>query len=135
GVQPGAGAIRAAGARVLPARALGLVYVGAIARLTRAGLLDVLGQDFVRTARAKGLGPGRVLGKHALRLGIVPVMTYLGPAAASLVTGSIVVESIFQIPGLGAYFIHSVADRDYPVLCGITVFYCAIVVLLNLAVD
>jgi oligopeptide transport system permease protein len=122
-------------ARLLPAATLGLVYLGAIARLTRAGLLETIGADFSRTARAKGLSERAIIWKHSLRLGILPVVTYLGPATASLISGSIVVETIFQVPGLGAAFIHSVTDRDYPVLCGIMVFYCIFVVALNLLVD
>jgi ABC-type dipeptide/oligopeptide/nickel transport system permease component len=109
--------------------------MGTIARLTRSGMLETIRQDYVRTARAKGLSEARVIVKHALRLGILPVVTYLGPATAYLITGSIVIESIFQVPGLGFYFISSVTDRDYPVLCGIMVFYCLFLVLLNLAVD
>jgi oligopeptide transport system permease protein len=120
---------------ILPAATLGLVYMGVIARLTRAGMLETIRQDYVRTARAKGLSERRVVWKHAFRLGVLPVVTYLGPAAATLITGSIVVETIFQVPGLGFYFIASVTDRDYPVLAGIMVFYCSFLVLLNLAVD
>jgi oligopeptide transport system permease protein len=120
---------------VLPALTLGVVYLGTIARLTRGGLLDALGQDFIRTARAKGLPERRVLWKHALRAGIAPVVTYLGPATAAMISGSFVVEKIFQIPGLGTYFITSISDRDYPVLTGVFVFYAALIVLLNLAVD
>ncbi|HKA88331.1 MAG TPA: ABC transporter permease, partial [Haliangiales bacterium] len=108
---------------------------GAIARLTRGGLVDALAQDYVRTARAKGLGEPAVIGRHALRVAIVPVLTYLGPATAGLVTGSVVVESIFEIPGLGFSFVSSVQDRDAPVLLGVTVFYCLLVLLANLAVD
>jgi ABC-type dipeptide/oligopeptide/nickel transport system permease component len=106
-----------------------------IARLTRGGLLDVLGQDFVRTARAKGLPEHRVVGRHALRLGIAPVVTFLGPAIAAMISGSFVVERIFQVPGLGTYFITSVTERDYPVVTGVFVFYAALLVVLNLAVD
>jgi oligopeptide transport system permease protein len=120
---------------VLPAITLGLIYTGAIARLTRAGLLDVLGQDYVRTARAKGLAERAVVWRHALRLGVVPAVSYLGPAAAALISGSIVVEKIFEVPGLGFYFVASIVDRDYPVLTGVFVFYVAIVVALNLVVD
>jgi oligopeptide transport system permease protein len=120
---------------VLPSITLGLLYTGAIARLTRGGMLEVLGQDFIRTARAKGLGELRVIGKHALRLGVLPVVTYLGPATAALISGSFVVERIFQIPGLGFYFISSIADRDYPVLTGVFVFYVTLLVALNLVVD
>ena len=120
---------------VLPAITLGGVYLATIARLTRGGLLDVLDQDFVRTARAKGLTERRVIARHALRLGIAPVVTYLGPAVAALISGSFVVEKIFQIPGLGTYFITSVAERDYPVVTGVFVFYAALLAVLNLAVD
>ena len=120
---------------VLPAITLGLVYVGTIARLTRGGLIDVLDQDFVRTARAKGLPEHRVIARHALRVGITPVVTYLGPATAAMISGSFVVERIFQIPGLGTYFITSVLERDYPVVTGVFVFYAVLLVVLNLAVD
>jgi oligopeptide transport system permease protein len=120
---------------VLPAIALGLVYLGSVARLTRGGLLEVLDQDFIRTARAKGLPERCVLWKHALRAGIAPVITYLGPATASLIAGSFVIERIFQIPGLGTYFIQSIADRDYPVLTGVFVLYAVLIAGLSLIVD
>lgn len=123
------------GGYVLPALTLGLIYTGAIARLVRGGMLDVLPQDFVRTARAKGLAEWRVMWKHALRLGVLPVVTYLGPATAALISGSFVVEKIFSVPGLGFYFVSSVADRDYPVLTGVFVFYAAFLVALNLVGD
>ncbi len=120
---------------ILPALTLGMIYIGTIARLARGGMLETLGQDFVRTARAKGLPERVVVWKHALRLGILPVVTYLGPATAAMISGSFVVEKIFQIPGLGTYFVNSIAERDYPVLTGVFVFYAALLVLLNLAVD
>jgi oligopeptide transport system permease protein len=120
---------------ILPAITLGTIYLGTIARLTRGGMLDVLDHDFIRTARAKGLPEHRVIAKHALRVGITPVVTYLGPASAAMISGSFVVEKIFQIPGLGTYFITSVADRDYPVVTGVFVFYAVLLVVLNLAVD
>ncbi|HSS01765.1 MAG TPA: ABC transporter permease [Kofleriaceae bacterium] len=120
---------------ILPAITLGAIYLGAIARLTRGGMIDALGHDFIRTARAKGLPERAVIARHALRIGILPVVTYLGPAAATMISGSFVVEKIFQIPGLGTYFITSVAERDYPVVTGVFVFYAALLVLLNLAVD
>jgi ABC-type dipeptide/oligopeptide/nickel transport system permease component len=120
---------------IMPAATLGLIYMGTIARLTRSGMLETIGQDYIRTARAKGLSERQVVWKHALRLGILPVVTFLGPATAYLITGSIVIETIFQVPGLGFYFISSVADRDYPVLAGVMVFYCLFLVLLNLLVD
>jgi oligopeptide transport system permease protein len=120
---------------ILPALTLGMIYIGTIARLTRGGMLETLGQDFVRTARAKGLPERTVVWKHALRVGIVPVVTYLGPATAAMISGSFIVEKIFQIPGLGTYFINSIATRDYPVLTGVFVFYATLLVLLNLVVD
>lgn len=120
---------------VLPALTLGAIYLAAVARLARGGLAEALGQDFIRTARAKGLPERTVLWKHALRAGITPVVTYLGPATAAMISGSFVVEKIFQIPGLGTYFITSITDRDYPVLTGVFVFYATLIVLLNLAVD
>jgi len=127
--------IDAAASYVLPAITLGMIYLGTIARLARGGMLDTLHQDFVRTARAKGLPERIVVAKHALRVGIVPVVTYLGPATAAMISGSFVVEKIFQIPGLGSYFINSITDRDYPLLTGVFVFYATFLVLLNLAVD
>ncbi len=120
---------------ILPAATLGMIYMGVIARLARSGLLETLHQDYIRTARAKGLDENKVVWKHAFRLGMMPVVTYLGPAAAALVTGSFVVEQIFQIPGLGFYFIASIADRDFPLLIGLLVFYSMGLVLLNLIVD
>jgi oligopeptide transport system permease protein len=120
---------------VLPAITLGFVYLGTIARLARGGMLDALGADFVRTARSKGLPERTVVWKHALRVGVQPVVTYLGPATAALISGSFVVEKIFQIPGLGASFIDSITERDYPVLTGVFVFYAVLLVALNLAVD
>lgn len=118
-----------------PATVLGMIYAGTIARLARAGMLETLGQDYVRTARAKGVSERAVVWKHALRVGVTPVVSYLGPATAGLISGSFVVEKIFQIPGLGFYFVDSVASRDYPVLTGLLVFYVAFLVALNLLVD
>ena len=120
---------------ILPAMTLGLIYMGVIARLARSGMLETVRQDYIRTARAKGLSERKVIWKHAVRLGLMPVLTYLGPATAALITGSFVVEKIFQIPGLGFYFIASVTERDYPILSGVLVFYSIFLVLLNLAVD
>jgi oligopeptide transport system permease protein len=120
---------------LLPAFTMGLIYTGTIARLTRAGMLETLSQDFVRTARAKGLTERAVVWRHAVRLGVVPVVTYLGPAMAGMIAGSFVIEQIFQIPGLGFYFVASVGDRDYNVLTGMLVFYVAVLVVLNLVSD
>lgn len=127
--------IDGASSYVLPALSLGLVYAGVIARLVRAGLLEALDQEPIRTARAKGLSEAAVLLRHAGRLGAAPVVTYLGPATAALLTDSFVVEKIFQVPGLGYYFVASIGDRDYPVLTGVFVFYAALVMLANLLAD
>ncbi|MGE0867857.1 MAG: ABC transporter permease [Kofleriaceae bacterium] len=123
------------GSYILPAISLGLVYLGTVARLARGGMIETLSHDYIRTARAKGLSERAVVWKHALRLGVVPVVTYLGPATATMISGSFVVEKIFQVPGLGTYFIKSIADRDYPVLTGVFVFYAVLLVVLNLVVD
>jgi len=120
---------------IMPATVLGLIYTGVIARLSRGSLLETLSQDYIRTARAKGLSERVVVWKHAMRLGVVPVVTYLGPAAASLISGSFVVEKIFGVPGLGSYFVTSITDRDYPVLTGLLVFYVIFLVVLNVVVD
>jgi len=121
--------------RILPAITLGLLYAAYIARLTRGGMLEILSQDFIRTARAKGASNLRVILKHALRGGLVPVVSYLGPAVAGLVTGSFVVESIFQIPGLGRYFVNAAFNRDYTMVLGAVLFYASLIVLFNLIVD
>ena len=120
---------------VLPGTTLGLIYTGTVARLARGGMLEVLNQDYIRTARAKGLSERAVVWRHGLRLGLLPVVTYIGPATAALLSGSFVVEKVFQIPGLGFYFINSTVDRDYTMLGGVMVFYVAILVLMNFLVD
>ena len=120
---------------ILPGAALGMIYMGVIARLSRGGMLEILRQDYIRTARAKGLPERAVVWKHGVRLGLMPVVTYLGPAAAHLVAGTFVIEKIFQLPGLGFYGVASIADRDYPLLCGVLVFYSVFLVVLNLLVD
>jgi oligopeptide transport system permease protein len=121
--------------RVLPAVTLGLANAAAIARLTRGGMLEVLGQDFIRTARAKGASELRVVVRHALRGGLIPVVSYLGPAAAGILTGAFAVERIFQIPGLGREFVTSAFNRDYPLVVGTVVLYAAAIILFNLLVD
>jgi len=120
---------------VMPSLVLGMIYMGTIARLARGSMLEILSQDFVRTARAKGLRERVVLWKHAARLGVVPVVTYLGPATATLISGSFVVEKIFGVPGLGGFFVDSITNRDYPVLAGVLVFYVLFLVVLNTVVD
>ena len=120
---------------ILPSVTLAGPYVAYIARLMRSSLLEVLGQDFVRTARAKGLGDSTVLYKHALKVAILPVVSFLGPLAANLLTGSIVVEAIFNIPGAGGFFVNSIINRDVFLLSGIVIVDCALLVFLNLLVD
>jgi len=120
---------------VLPSITLAAPYAAYIARLTRASMLEVLTQDFVRTARAKGLPESQVVYKHALRVAILPVVSFLGPLAANLLTGSIVVESIFSIPGAGGFFVNSVLNRDGFLLAGVVIVYCALLVLFNLLAD
>ena len=121
--------------RVLPVITLSTAYVAYIARLTRAGMLEVLSQDFVRTARAKGLSEAAVTAKHALKLGVLPVVSYLGPATARILMGSIVVESIFGVPGVGRYLVNAAFNRDYTLVMGVVLFYAAFLMALNLLVD
>ena len=121
--------------RVLPVVTLAVAYLAYVARLTRAGMLEVLRQDYVRTARAKGLSERVVVFKHALRLGFLPVVSYLGPAAARIVMGSIVVESIFAVPGLGRYLVNAAFNRDYTLVLGSVLFYALFLIVLNLLVD
>jgi oligopeptide transport system permease protein len=121
--------------RILPSLVLGLAYAAPISRLTRAGLLDVLHQDFIRTARAKGASELRVVCRHALRGGLLPVVAYLGPAIAGILTGSFVIETIFQIPGLGREFVTSAFNRDYTLVLGTVVLYAALLMALNFLVD
>ena len=120
---------------ILPSLTLGLFYAAYIARLTRAGMLETLKQDYVRTARAKGASPSRVVIKHALRGGLLPVVTFLGPAFAGLVSGSFIIESIFFIPGLGKFFITAAFNRDYTMVLGTVLFYATLIIALNLLVD
>jgi oligopeptide transport system permease protein len=121
--------------RILPVITLSAIYTAYIARLTRAGMLEVMRQDFIRTAYAKGLPNRVVVIKHALKLGILPVVSFLGPAAARIVTGSIVIESIFAIPGLGSHLVQGAFNRDYTVVMGVVIFYALFLLLLNLLVD
>ena len=120
---------------ILPSVTLGTFYAAYVARLTRAGMLEVIGQDFIRTARAKGLREATVVLRHALPGAILPVVTYLGPASAAVLTGSVVVETIFSIPGIGRYFVGSALNRDYTMVLGTVVFYSALLLLFNLIVD
>lgn len=120
---------------VLPVITLSAVYAAYIARLTRAGMLEVLRSDYIRTARAKGLDEKTVLLKHALRGGIIPVVSFTGPALASLLAGTVVVEKVFAIPGLGKIFIESVFNRDEPLTLGIVAFLSILIMVFNLIVD
>ncbi len=119
----------------LPAIALGLGSAALLARLTRASLLQVLNEDYIRTARAKGLSERRVIALHALKNSMIPVITVLGPLFAALVTGTFVVETVFGIPGMGRYFVTSIQGRDYPVIMGTILLYAVFLVLCNLLVD
>ena len=123
------------GDKLLPSITLGAMYAGYIARLSRAGMLEVLSQDYLRTARAKGLPEYVVILKHALRGGLLPVVSYLGPAFAYLLSGSFVVETIFQIPGLGRFYIQAAFNRDYTMILGTTVFLATLIVVFNLLSD
>ena len=120
---------------IMPALALSGMPMSFIARLTRSSMLDILSQDYIKTARAKGLSWSKVLIKHALPNSLIPVVTYLGPMTASILTGSFVIETIFAIPGLGQYFVTSIYNRDYTVILGVTIFYSVIVIILNMVVD
>ena len=121
--------------RVLPVVTLSTSYMAYVARLTRGGMLEVLRQDFVRTARAKGLPERMVIGKHALKLGVLPVVSYLGPATAGILMGSIAVETIFGVPGTGRYLVNAAFNRDYTLVMGVVLFYAALLMVLNLLVD
>ena len=120
---------------VLPVVALALPQIAYIARLTRGSLIEVLRTNYVRTARAKGLPERLVLLRHAIRAALPPVVSYLGPATAGVITGSVVIEQIFGIPGIGRYFVQAALNRDYTLVLGVVVFYGGIIVLFNLAVD
>ena len=120
---------------VLPAFTLGAIRAAYIARLTRTGMLDVLQQDFVRTARAKGLRERSIVVRHVLRIGLLPTVQYLGPATASIFVGSVVVERIFSVPGLGSFFINAALNRDYTLAMGSVLLYSVMLIALNLIVD
>ena len=123
------------GDKLLPSITLGAGLAAYIARLSRAGMLEVLSQDYIRTARAKGLPEWQVVVKHALRGGLLPVVAFLGPAFAGLLAGSFVVETIFQIPGLGRFYVQAAFNRDYTMILGTTVFVSTLIVIFNLASD
>ena len=120
---------------ILPVIALGGYSISYMARLMRSSLLEVMGQDYIRTARAKGLAERKVIVKHALRNALIPVITVLGPTVANLLTGSFVVEKIFAIPGMGVHFVTSVSQRDYTTIMGMTIFYATFLMVMILIVD
>jgi oligopeptide transport system permease protein len=123
------------GRMILPVIALALPQIAYISRLTRASMIDVLASDFIRTARAQGLGTAAIIRYHALKPAMLPVLSYMGPAIAAILTGSVVVEEIFGIPGLGQFFVRGALNRDYTLVLGIVIFYATLVILLNLIVD
>jgi oligopeptide transport system permease protein len=120
---------------ILPITALALPYIAYIARLTRGSMIEVLRSNFIRTARAKGLPDRVMIVRHAMRAALLPVISYLGPAAAGIITGSVVIEQIFGIPGIGRYFVQGALNRDYTLVMGVVVFYGALIILFNLIVD
>jgi len=124
-----------AGRYILPVVTLALPQIAYIARLTRASMIDVLGRDFIRTAHAQGLGTATIIRVHALKPAMLPVLSYMGPAIAAILTGSVVVEEIFGIPGLGQFFVRGALNRDYTLVLGIVVFYATLIIALNLVVD
>lgn len=124
-----------AGGQILPVVTLALYPTAYITRLTRSAMLDVLGQDYIRTAKAKGVPPVRIVFSHALKNALAPVITYLGPMIAHIVTGSLVVEKIFAVPGIGRSFVSSITDRDYPVIMGTTIVLAILIVVMNLLSD
>jgi oligopeptide transport system permease protein len=120
---------------ILPVIALALPQIAYIARLTRGSMIEVLRSNFVRTARAQGLPERTVILRHALKPALLPVVSYLGPATAAVITGSVVIEQIFGVPGLGRYFVQGALNRDYTLVMGVVVFYGALIILFNLVVD
>lgn len=120
---------------VLPVIALALPYMAYVARLTRGSMVETLRSDFVRTARAKGLPEWKVLGKHSLKVALLPVVSYLGPAAAAIITGSVVIEQIFGLPGMGRYFVQGALNRDYTLVMGVVIVIGVLIVVFNLIVD
>lgn len=121
--------------RLLPSLTLGFAFAAYISRLTRGGMMEILSQDFIRTARAKGLSEGKVLFKHAMRGGMLPVVSYMGPALAGIISGALVTEKIFNIPGLGRYFIDGAVNRDYTLVMGTALLSFALIFVCNLVVD
>lgn len=129
------GSLESASSYIMPVIALSFYPTCYIAKLTRTSMLDAINQDYIRTARAKGLKTNKIVVKHALRNSLIPVATYFGPLTASIITGGFVVESTFGIPGLGKYFISSILARDYPVIMATTIVLASIIIVMNLVVD
>ncbi len=123
------------GGLILPVITLGLYPMAYITRLTRSSMLDVLGQDYIRTARAKGVSGAKIIFGHALKNSLIPVITYFGPMLAFIVTGSMVVEQIFAVPGIGRQFVSSITNRDYTMIMGTTIFLASLIVIMNLVSD
>ena len=123
------------GDKILPSVTLGLAYAAYIARLSRGGMLETLSRDFIRTARARGLPETVVILRHALRVGLLPVVSFMGPALAGLLSGSFVVETIFQVPGLGRYFVQGAFNRDYTLILGVTLLFAALIIVFNIIAD
>ncbi len=121
--------------RILPSLTLGIAYTAYIARMMRGSMLETLFQDFIKTARAKGLSESMILRRHAMRGALLPVVSFLGPAAAGLITGSFVVETIFSVPGLGRFFVTAAFNRDYTMIMGTVLFYAVIIMVFNMIVD
>jgi oligopeptide transport system permease protein len=120
---------------VLPIVALALLPIANIARLTRGSMIEVLRSNYMRTARAKGLSERIVIARHAMKAAMLPVVSYLGPAIAGIITGSVIVEQIFNIPGIGRYFVQAALNRDYTLVMGVTIFYGVLIIVLNLLAD
>ena len=120
---------------IMPVFSLGFYSMCYIARLSRSSMLDAIGQDYIRTARSKGVSESKILFKHALKNAFIPVLTYLGPLTAGIITGSMVVESVFSVQGMGRYFVNSVLNRDYPIIMATTLLFATLVVIMNMVVD
>ena len=123
------------GDKIMPSVTLGFIYAAYISRLTRGGMLEILNQDFIRTARAKGVSKTMIVFRHALRGGLQPVVSFMGPAMAGLLGGSFVVETIFEIPGLGRYYVQAAFNRDYTLILGMTIFFATLIIVFNLLTD
>lgn len=123
------------GGAIMPVITLALYPTSYLTRLTRASILEVMNQDYLRTERAKGMSEFVVVFVHALKNSLIPVITYLGPLTASILTGGFVAESVFNVPGLGRYFVSSISSRDYTMIMGVTIFYSALIILMNLVCD